>query len=366
MWNWQQKAWPAFSYNIDSLQALEERFLYDSGHLLGAYAHFGEQDQSGLMIELMSNEALKSSAIEGEILNRDSLQSSIRRNFGLPTERRCIPPAEQGMSDMMLSLYRSYAEPLNHAMLFDWHTRLMAGRSDVQEVGCYRIGAEPMQVVSNTLYNPRVHFEAPPSARVAQEMDAFVHAFNATAPGGSNPLPALTRAGLAHLYFVSIHPFEDGNGRIARALSEKVLAQSLKQPALIALSQVIEGHRKEYYRQLALNNRTLQVTAWLRYFSETVLEACACSQGLINFLLAKTRLYDRLRDQLNARQEKALERMFREGPEGFKGGLSAENYIRITDTSRATATRDLQHLVDLGALTRTGMLKGTRYWLNLS
>lgn len=365
-WNWQQKEWPEFAYDPAPLKELEGRFLHESGLLLGAYAHFNESDKMELAVDLISNEALKSSEIEGEMLDRDSLQSSIRRNFGLPTDHRRIPPAEQGMAEMMLNLYHDFARPLTHETLFDWHARLMSGRRDLNDIGCYRTSEEPMQVVSGTIYDPKIHFEAPLSEAVPREMDRFIRWFNDSAPGGSSPLPALTRAGIAHLYFVSIHPFEDGNGRIARALSGKALAQSLKQPTLIALSQVIEKHKKDYYAQLNQHNHSLHITSWLRYFAETILVANDYSQRLIDFLLAKTKLYDRIRGKLNERQEKVLNRMFQEGLEGFKGGLSAENYISITGISRATATRDLQHLLDIGALTRTGALKSTRYWLNLN
>ena len=197
-------------------------------------------------------------------------------------------------------------------------------------------------------------------------MSEFIEWFNITAPTGKTPLPALTRSGLVHLYFVCIHPFEDGNGRIGRALAEKVLSQAVGAPTLIALSLKIQNAKKEYYRQLELNNKDLSVTSWLEYFTSTILQAQDYSQKFIDFLIDKTKLYDRLRGQLNDRQEKVLTRMFREGLEGFKGGLSAENYIKITGASRATTTRDLNDLVAKGALTSKGTLRHTRYYLNVA
>jgi Fic family protein len=223
-----------------------------------------------------------------------------------------------------------------------------------------------MQVVSGAVYKPKIHFEAPPSSSMVKEMAKFISWFTDTAPNGKNPLPALTRAGFAHLYFVSIHPFEDGNGRIARAIAEKALSQSLGQPTLIALSRNIQAHRKSYYDALEANNKELSITNWLEYFAKTILNAQEYSQKMIDFLIEKTKLYDRIDGQLNPRQEKIIERMFREGLEGFKGGLSAENYIRITDTSRATATRDLQNLVEKGVFIKSGELKSTRYYLKLN
>jgi len=172
------------------------------------------------------------------------------------------------------------------------------------------------------------------------------------------------RAGIAHLYFESIHPFEDGNGRIGRAISEKALAQALGQPSLIALAYAIERKRKDYYAALERNNKDrLAITDWLNYFARTVLEAQDITMRRTGFYIAKAKFYERFRDQLNPRQDKVIARMFREGIDGFTGGLSAENYISITGTSRATATRDLQDLVEKGALTRTGSLRHTRYWM---
>ena len=170
---------------------------------------------------------------------------------------------------------------------------------------------------------------------------------------------------MAHLHFESIHPFEDGNGRIGRAISEKALAQSLGQPTLIALAYTIERKRKAYYAELEHNSKDLEISEWLTFFGNTVLEAQTTTIERVDFYLAKARFYERLRGQMNERQEKAIARMFREGIDGFKGGLSADNYITITKTSRATATRDLQDLVAKAALTKTGELKHTRYHLAL-
>src|SRR5258705_7667293 len=156
----------------------------------------------------------------------------------------------------------------------------------------------------------------------------------------------MTRAGIAHLYFVCIHPFEDGNGRIGRALAEKSLAQNLGQPSLIALAYTIERKRKDYYAELERNNKDTEISSWLKYFANTVLEAQSNTLKRVDFYVAKAKFYERLRGKLNERQEKAVARMFREGIDGFKGGLSAEKYIGITRASRATATRDLQDLVE--------------------
>jgi Fic family protein len=364
-WNWQQPDWPDFTYDSEALEPLERRFLLQSGEFIGAYRHVGPDEQDTLKIELIGDEAVKTSAIEGEVLDRDSVQSSLRQELGLGRERPGVRPAERGISRMMVALYRGYAAPLTNQAMFDWHAMLLGGDTSMRGIGGYRTHAEPMQVVSGLDYRRTVHFEAPPSALVPKEMKRFITWFNETAPGARKPLPALTRAGIAHLYFVCIHPFEDGNGRIGRALAAKSLAQNLGQPTLIALAYTIERRRKDYYAALERSNKKNEITGWLAYFANTVLEAQSNTIKRVEFYIAKAKFYQRMRGSLNERQEKVIARMFREGIDGFKGGLSAENYIAITQASRATATRDLHDLVEKGALSRTGELRYTRYHLAL-
>ena len=364
-WNWELPEWPRFEYDAASLAALESKFLTSSGVLLGVYKHLGESEKIALTIDLMSEEALKTSEIEGEYLDRESLQSSIRHQFGLPTQHGRIPPAEQGIAEMTISVYENWPEALSNEILFKWHSMLVRGRHDLVNVGCYRTSIDPMQVVSGHVGKRKVHFEAPPSDRVHHEMDGFIQWFNQTASNGDHSLSALIRSGIAHLYFISIHPFEDGNGRVGRAISEKALSQNLGQSTLIALARTIEAKRKEYYAALERANRKLDITEWLHYFSETVLEAQSYTIKCVEFLIEKSRFFDRLSGELNNRQQKVLARMFAEGLEGFKGELSADNYIRIAKTSASTATRDLQDLVEKAALIRTGVLKHSRYHLNI-
>ncbi len=364
-WNWEQKDWPNFSYDEQKLKSLETQFIYDSGILLGAYKHIGDDERTSLTIEIMSDEALKTSEIEGEILNRESIQSSIRRNFGLSTINRKANPAENGIAEMMVDLYNNFNKHLTHKMLFNWHSMLMNGRRDIKDIGRYRTGDEPMLVVSGSVDSPKIHFQAPESKRLKTEMKNFIEWFNKTAPGGPEPLSTLTRASIAHLFFVSIHPFEDGNGRIARALSIKAISQSINSPMLIALSQTIQNNKKEYYSVLQKSNRNNKIDDWNNYFAQTIITAQRYSLTLIDFLIQKAKFYDVHKNNMNERQLKVVSRIFKEGISGFKGGLSAEKYISITSTSRATATRDLSDLVSKKILTQTGFLKSTRYYLNL-
>jgi Fic family protein len=362
-WNWQQPDWPNFSWDEALLRKAERHFLMGSGLFGGTVKHLAATDQEQLTIEAISSEAVATSEIEGEVLDRASVQSSIRRQLGLATDNRKVAPAERGISEMMVNLYRSSAEPLSDKMLFEWHRMLFAERAGVKEIGRYRTGKDPMEVVSGAIYAPKVHFEAPPSSKIRKETKRFVEWFNNTAPTRQGAIPALTRAGVAHLYFESIHPFEDGNGRIGRAIAEKALAQGSGQSTLTALAATMLIRRKAYYDALEAANKQNEITAWLAWFAGIAIEAQKRTTAHVEFLIDKTKLLDRMRGQLNERQEKSLLRMLREGPEEFKGGLSAGNYVTITDTSAATATRDLADLVAKGALLRIGELRHARYEL---
>lgn len=362
-WSWQNADWPNLRYDAPSLTLLERKFLQSAGEVIGAVRHFNEDDSNQLRIELLSDEAVKTSEIEGEFLDRVSVQSSLRRQFGLNADDRQVRPQERGIAEMMADVYRSWHSPLGHEGLFHWHSMLMAGNRYIETIGAYREHEDAMQIVSGRLDKPAIHFEAPPSRQVHAEMENFIAWFNQSGPNGRTPLQALTRAAVGHLYFESIHPFEDGNGRIGRALAEKSLAQNIGQPSLISLAFTIAKSRKAYYSELERHQRTLDITDWIIFFSETILEAQRATLDRINFFIQKAKFYDRFRNRLNERQQKVVARIFKEGTSGFKGGLSAENYISITGTSRATATRDLQQLVEIGAFTRTGELRHTRYSL---
>ena len=364
-WNWQQPDWPSFIWERSRLEAAEQQFLVGGGVFVGTAKHLGSEELDQLTIESMSTEAVTTSEIEGEILDRASVQSSIRKQMGLETDNSRVRAAEQGIAEMTVGLYHSFAEPLSDEMLFRWHGMVMSGRRDLKDVGRYRTGAEPMQVVSRAMYAPKVHFEAPPASQVESEMAQFIAWFQRTGPRGEEALPALTRAGIAHLYFESIHPFEDGNGRIGRAIAEKCLAQGFGQPTLTALAATILARRKSYYEALEAANKQNEITAWLAWFAGVTIEAQRRTIALVEFLIDKTKLLYRLKGDLNERQEKVILRMFREGPEGFKGGLSAGKYSAITGASPATATRDLADLVAKGALLRDGELRHARYHLGV-
>ncbi len=338
IWNWQHADWPNFRWDARKLVRAEAMFIEGAGVIIGASKHLGIPERQRLSIEILSHEAVDSSAIEGERLDRDSIQSSILRQLGLATTHRRATPAEAGIAEMMVNLYHTVSEPLSEGSLQNWHRLLMNGRTDIAVIGSYRTHEEPMQTVSGAMYDPKVHFEAPPSQRIAAEMARFITWCLETAPSGRSPLPPVTRAGIAHLWFESIHPFEDGNGRVGRAIIEKVLAQQFSAPVITGMGGTLLKHRKGYYAMLETASHHLDITDWLLWFAAKAIEAQRRTFTQVEFILQKSRLLDRLRGKLNLRQEKALLRIFAAGPEGFAGGLSASSYMTITGAPSATAT----------------------------
>lgn len=359
-WNWQLEGWPEFNYDPQALAAFEARFLRQGGELVGVFRHLVGDPGLEFLADAATSEAVSTSAIEGEVLNRASVRSSILRQLGVPTDAGVSSPREEGVARMIVDLLRSSSDVLRHERLWEWHGILMAGRRDLAVIGGYRVHQEPMRVVSGAVGHEVVHFEAPPSGQVPSEMERFLGWFSETRDSAT----PVARSGLAHLRFECVHPFEDGNGRIGRAIAELALAQGLGHPCLTMLSSEIEARQRDYYAHLERAGRSLDATDWLLWWAEMVLAAQQRVSALLEFVLFKVRLLDGLKDRLNPRQEKALLRVFREGPAGFTGGLSSKNYQTITGASPATAGRDLAELVTLGALVRTGSGKGSRYWIN--
>ena len=360
-WNWELPDWPKFHYDPDRLSQLERQFLLSVGSSFAYLESIESQEYNRFRVEILSLEGLESSRIEGEILDRESLQSSIKQHFGINKTLKKGADKESRMAALLCDVYASFDKPLTHEMLWQWHSILFKNSSNIEDCGKYRTHPEPMQIVSNRYGSPKVFFEAPPSARVFEEMASYIDWFNSSNNSGS----ILGQAAIAHIYFESIHPFEDGNGRIGRVLAEKILSLGVRRPILIAISRMLEKRKKEYYAALEKCNRSLEAQDWVEFFAHVILQAHEESMALLYFIIGKSKMLNALSGQINSRQEKVLLRMFEEGPNGFMGGLSAENYIAITKTTRATATRDLTDLVEKGALVKTGELRHTRYRLNL-
>lgn len=364
-YNWQQSDWPKFRYDLSGIEEVLLTLAEKTGHTSGLLKGLAADAQVETTIEMMVVEALKTSAIEGELLSRKDVMSSIRRNLGLETGPPAGDKRAQGAAALMIDVRNSVTAPLTEETLFDWHRMIMRGHRHIA-ASQWRTHAEPMQVVSGPIGHERVHFEAPPSPRIPKEMSRFIQWFNDTAPGGTKEIrKAAVRSAVAHLYFESIHPFEDGNGRIGRALSEKALSQGLGKPALLSLSQAIEANRKHYYEAIQEGQQSNEITPWVEWFVRIVLEAQIQAEEQIGFTLKKTKLFARFKDELNERQLRILRRMLEEGPNGFEGGMSAKKYMTITGASKATATRDLQDLAEKNILISTGGGRSTHYTVNL-
>ena len=363
-YNWQQKDWPNFRYDTKIVEPLLFRYAEKAGRVSGLLDGLPNASKNEAVISLMVSEAIKTSEIEGEYLSRQDVMSSVRNNLGFGSQRVRDLKA-QGIGELMVSVRKTFAEKLTQKTIFSWHELLMKGSYGI-EIGQWRTHEEPMQIVSGALGKEKIHFEAPPSRIVPTEMARFVDWFNDTETGGSLEIKMpIIRSAIAHLYFESIHPFEDGNGRIGRAISEKALSQYLEAPVVLSLSQTIEADKKDYYNALQKAQHSNEITEWLIYFTNVTLKAQIQAEALIVFTLAKARFFDRQAENLNERQNKVIKRMLEEGPKGFEGGMSAKKYMAIARVSKATATRDLQDLVNKKTLLPYGSGRSVKYELNL-
>ena len=365
-YNWQQKGWPHFKYNLSELEPLLFQLVEGHGYIGGLLKALPEGIKEQSIVDIMIAEAVKTSAIEGEYLSRDDVLSSIRNNLGLNRYPEKIKDKRaEGVARLMVNVRESFADELTEVMLFQWRHMVMESYANIKK-GQWRSGQDPMQIVSGAAGREIVHFEAPPSTQVPKEMKQFIDWYNQTAPNKAKSIihPPV-RSAIAHVYFESIHPFEDGNGRIGRAISEKALSQGAGTPIILSLSNAIEPKRQSYYDALKIAQRSIEITPWIKYFIHTIIEAQELTAQQITFTIAKSHFFDRFSKELNPRQEKVLNRMFKAGPNGFKGGMSAKKYMSITKTSKATATRDLQQLVKIGALFPIGSGRSSRYELKM-
>lgn len=361
-YNWQQKDWPNFKYKEAAIEEMLFDFAQRTGRISGVLDGFSESEQSEVMINLMVSEAIKTSEIEGEYLSRKDVMSSIRRNLGLNPE---LPISKdkrvEGVTELMLAIREKFTTPLTEKMLTDWHTMLMKGSRGIQ-IGQWRSHEEPMQIVSGAIGREIVHFEAPPSNTLSSEMNDFIKWFNESQQRIKKPI---IKSAIAHLYFETIHPFEDGNGRIGRAIAEKALSQSIGRPVLFSISKSIENNKNKYYDALKAAQRSNEITDWISYFVKTVIDAQIDAEQEIEFTLKKTKFFDNNKNALNERQQKVVRRMLEEGHQDFEGGMNARKYVSIASTSKATATRDLQDLVQKGIFKPIGGGRSTRYEVSL-
>lgn len=360
-YNWQQPDWPSFVFDIVQLEDLLFDFVQREGKNSGLLQGLAEESMNEAIIEILVAEALKTSEIEGEYLNRKDVMSSIKRNLGVKKEPLHDQKSE-GAAELTVKVNNEFKQRLTKELLLEWHRILMKGYKRIN-IGQWRSGDEPMQIISGAFGKEKVHFVAPPSNKLPEEMGQFITWFNEHGISQNNLKHAPVRAAIAHLYFESIHPFEDGNGRIGRAISEKALSEAVGRPIMISLSKTIEQDKKKYYRALKEAQTSNEVTNWLKYFIEVIIKSQQNTEDLLVFILSKAKFFDKYSDKLNKRQLKVVNKMLNEGPKGFEGGMTAKKYISIAKTSKATATRDLQDLMEKDIMKQYGGGRSTRYEL---
>ena len=370
-WAWQHDDWPRFEYDHTKAYALSTvDFQLASRQLHGNIEALSANDRVETLTNLMLSEVLNTNLIEGEILNRDSVRSSLLVLLGGEAAGTDHHQDEKSLwaAEFMVDVRNHWNSPLDAALLGRWQSYIVAEQrtSNIRR-GAFRNNPSPMRIVSGSGGRLRIHYEAPPAARVPDEMTRFLDWYNATRPTGhagtADALPGLIRAGIAHVWFEKIHPYDDGNGRVGRAIVDHALSQTLGYPALACFSTAVERSKNAYYRELERVGRgNLNLDAWLGYFTESVRQAQEIAQSAVNFVLDKTRFYDAYQDQMNERQKKMVARVYAEGIDGFKGGINTRKYCRLTKCSRATAFRDLDDMLKRGMLVkRPGLGRNVSY-----
>jgi Fic family protein len=361
MYIWERKNWPQFRWDNAALLEPLAAARHSQGQLLGDMKRLGFDLKLEAQLATLTEEVIKSSEIEGEILDRDSVRSSLARRLGVPdagvapTDRRV-----EGVVEMMLDATQNYTKPLTAKRLFGWQAALFpTGFSGLRPVlaGAWRTDAEgPMQVVSGPVGRPRVHYEAPPASRLDKEMKRFLEWFN-----GKPATEGLLRAGLAHLWFVTLHPFEDGNGRVARAIADSALAQSENtSQRFYSVSSQIRKDRRRYYDTLESTQKgDVDVTEWLLWFLGCFSRAIDGAGTVLSSVLKKADFWQRHAGAaFSDRQRTMLNRYM----QGFEGKLTARKWATITRASVPTAQRDINDLVERGILRRNpGGSKNTSY-----
>lgn len=374
MYHWEGKGWPLFKYDASRVTASLNEYSKKAYSVEGAISQLSLTDHNDAYVHLLVEEALSTSAIEGEKLNREEVRSSVARFLGLKEpERGGYFPKEKGIAAMLVDVRKSVSMPMSKSLLCHWHDLLLHGCEDyyVHSIikGDYRNSA--IDVVREDLYgDTETIYKAPADNRgeVEHEMNAFFQWYNndAIACEGS-PLSGPVKAAIAHLWFVAIHPFQDGNGRVGRAIAEHALFQDFSRPPLFSISTIINTNRIEYYQQLRATNSTLVVNNWVTWFVELVKESQSKSLESVEFVLKKSKFWATYGEiKLNTRQEKVMKKIFSVGADGFvRDGLTNEKYRAITGAPPATATRDLKSLVSNGLLIPSGEGKrGLRYFVN--
>jgi Fic family protein len=353
-WIWQSPTWPNLTYDAERLASPLSRARMECGRLFGKAETIGAGDLAIVRHDVWSGEAVATAAIEGESIDLTAVRSSVARRLGVAGDPAIgVPRNVEGLLDVMENAAADWESDLTDERLWRWQAALFpAGGSALRAIdtGRYRSTDAPMQIVSGPVGREQVHYEAPPSAAVRAEMRSFLDWFNRTRGGA---MDGLLRAGIAHAWFESIHPFEDGNGRVGRAIVDLALAQDARAATrLHGVAAEMRRRQADYYAALNEAQRSQgDVTSWLLWFVHVVGDACHASASLVDEALVRARFWsDHRHVTLNERQRKVLNRMLEAGPGRFEGGLTPRKYVGMTRASTATATRDIADLVRKGLL----------------
>ena len=346
---WQYPEWPDFKWDVSKLVTTLSEVRNREGVIKGMMSGLGFNIQSRTALDTMTEDVLRSNEIEGVILNSDRVRSSIARHLGIDTSGLPQPDHyTEGVVQVMMDAVRNSDKPLTHERLFNWHAAIFpTGRSGINPiiVGAYRTGSEPMQIVSGAMGKEKVHYEAPPSDTIPVMMDKFVPWVNSE---DSNTDPVL-KAATAHLWFVAIPPFDDGNGRLARTITDMLLAKADGLPLrFYSMSAEILREKKSYYSILEKTTTgSTDITAWIEWFLQTISHALKRTEGTVNRVVKKSSFWQRHRDAaMNERQVKIVNMLW----DGFTGKLTSSKWAKITKVSQATALRDITDLIDKGVL----------------
>jgi Fic family protein len=367
-WIWQQPDWPNFTWHAERLAPLLRECVQAQGRLMGMVSSVGSSLSAQSELDALLQNIVTSSAIEGEQLNVGSVRSSLARRLGLEVMGGDnVSQRSEGLARLMLDATQHFAEPLTLERLLDWHAWLFPDQDTDLAARSIRVGAlrgdDPMQVVSGRLDKPTVHFEAPPRRGLEQQLETFLDWFESSRHQAA--LDPLLRAGVAHFWFVTLHPFDDGNGRLTRTITDLALAQGEAQAIrFYAMSASILEDRSGYYRVLETSQKaTLDITEWLQWFLHTLLRSLQQAMARIESVLAKARFWQAHREsELSVEQTKVLNRMLDGGERGFESGISAAQYQAVAKVSKPTATRHLAELLEKGCLQRLpGGGRSTRY-----
>lgn len=364
---WQQPGWPKWEFDVESLAIALAQARQQQGIVMGKAEAigFGNENLTQVVNEIWVQEVLATAAIEGQKLDLDAVRSSVMRQLGIAVGGAASLHID-GLVEVMHDASEHYADTLSADRLCRWQSALFpGGTSGIRriEVGAYRTFQEPMEIISGRAGKEVVHFRAPNSAQVPVEMARFLAWFNQP-----SKTDGIIRAAIAHLWFETIHPFEDGNGRLGRTIIDMAIAQDTRQETrLYCMSRQMQENRKSYYDALNHAQRgNLNITGWILWFVTQFSAACQKSGRHIDKAIEKSRFWSSLaNNHLNGRQRKTLQKLLDAGDEGFLGGLTAAKYCQITGSSKATATLDLADLVEKNALVSRGVLKATKYVLNV-